>query len=338
VFDVCGAIDALNEVFGEPCVITGDDGTVIISDLPCDVEFTVVATDSGDEGIDNYYYACDECGPVECPPGFELNDAMQCTAIECEDGYHYDQTEEACVPDEEHECPSGEVWDPQTGACVSTECPDGQYFDTDSKSCLPGCDDDSDCQFNEYCQMSTHSCEPLDCGLIEDHELLETWECGSYEENPACGPCPQGFVCLDYQCVQGNISGDDCIVDQDCSSEIEVEKAPGYVVVKGPDGQVVAEGPMTDGAFKFIPAVAGAYAYELYDVRGGVLLDTDNVVAVVRGEPTPDALSTLAKLLGEALPFLALMLISILALLLYWRRRGEKPPARAGGGKAAKRK
>lgn len=76
---------------------------------------------------------------VQCPQGTHWDDAQQACVPDgppqCPQGYHWDDQQQQCVPDQP-QCDPGYHWDDATQQCVQDQpCPDGQELNPDTGEC-----------------------------------------------------------------------------------------------------------------------------------------------------------------------------------------------------------
>ncbi len=288
IFEDGSPVDGIVDVDGFSGWTDGGEVSIPVS---CDAEYTASFMDASKTvTID-----CSAC-------------VIECEADQVLEG-------EACVD----RCDPGETWN---GASCETpteppeECTDNEVL-RNGECVEVECTADSDCGENQFC--SGNSCEELGCGLIEDHQLVETYECD--EGNPSCDGCRGNSICLDHSCVIPTLSVDECVVGTDCVGHADRGDNSGYVEIRDEEGNIVSQGSASDGLFRFLPAISGQYQVILYDQQGGEILLTTraNVLSPDRG--TDDDNLTQGSSGGEIIAFVALFVIIVAMVGVYLMRR-----------------
>jgi len=258
---------------------------------------------------------CPECATDDDCPDAEYCDAGFCAPVPCGCGAvesHMCDEYECCV---DADCPEGM-------SCISHECESPEVPGT------PGCTEDADCADSQYCSIAAAApsgiCRDVSgCGYAANHSLV-AYRCGNA---PDCPICPEGYVCVQNDCVQGNIScpGNAFVGGQsECNATSGGEPCSGCdYEVTGPDGKNSSGKAADDGTFSLAFGKPGEYRVSL--LRNGTILKTIAIAAFPRAS---EAGSDTAAM-GPDLLSIALLLVLLLILafaVFYWRgARGGKP-------------
>lgn len=215
-------------------------------------------------------------------------------------------------------CVANEYWN--GASCVKTEvkCKDSEIFD--GTNCIEvECKNDDQCSSTQYC--SGNSCLDLGCGLVQDHKIVEIYECD--QGNSACSVCSSGSLCVDHKCVEPILStSNECKVGKDCVNRADMGDESGYVEIVDQSGKIISSGVPSSGIFKFVPEISGPYKIILYDQKGGntILSSNFNVLGedkIVVEEPKP----TVQKDDGTIIAYAALLLLIIGGVVLFFRMK-----------------
>ncbi len=287
---------------------------VVVKDVS-DASFVAVG-DTGSDGT----FAFDACGKkVDIKitlsgysPVLQTMDLFECSI--CRAG--------SCTSDAQ--CPSEQLC--SGGSCVPVPCECGV---ADNHACIQyECCSDGDCPETQYCDILVGTCRDVSgCGSVVNHTLVP-YRCGNA---PDCPICPEGYVCVNNGCLQGNVTcpATAIVGDQkDCSAMENGEPCVDCdYEVTDPTGKKSAGKTGENGSFLLPLSMAGAYNVTL--LSNGTLLKTIQV-NVLPGAGMDDA--DKGSLSFDFMPFVWLLAIIVLAalLVLYWRGRApEKPKEKA---------
>ncbi|MBN1169407.1 DUF11 domain-containing protein [Candidatus Micrarchaeota archaeon] len=262
-----------------------------------------------------------------------LIDCSQCIDIpyECTDDDDCDPGQYCNIPPGQ---PGGRCEEPPPECTTDADCEPGQYCDIPAGqfggSCRdmpPDCLTDDDCENTQYCDSSAPnggSCEERtgDCGYADGHVWIN-YDCG---DDPACPLCPEGYVCIDNECVPAELEGPPTVfVGDDVPVNATIGDQPCAnceVIIEFPDGSQTTR--TTDGSgFILVPAdLEGDYQIKL--VRGGSVIASLLVSALPIEEPIDD--KPPAAAFSDILPWLLWLLILLLLIIaiILWRRKKQK--------------
>ena len=264
---------------------------------------------------------CEQCEPPEC-----VSDDQCPTDERCEDG--------ECVP---VDCPCGEVrnhaCDPYE-CCADDDCPEGQVCR--NHECQPPyeCYSDDDCEDTQYCDMpeavgaapAGGNCADVtgECGYAENHAWVQ-YECG---DEAGCLPCPEGMICVDHECVAGDMEcpatafvGDEGACEATVDDEPCPEPGCPYVITDPFGNQYT--GMTVDGQIIVPFDNEGPYTVTLFAADGTTPIKT--MVIQVNPEPAAEEPTPPTVVTGPDWSSLLLLIgLVLLLLLFFWwlRRRG----------------
>ncbi|MEW6036024.1 MAG: hypothetical protein AB1529_05405 [Candidatus Micrarchaeota archaeon] len=291
---------------------------VVVRDVS-DASYVAVG-DTGSEGT----FAFDACGKkVDIKitlSGYsavlQTMNLVECS--ECREG--------SCTSDAQ--CPADQQC--ADGYCATLPCECGV---ADNHACIQyECCSDGDCPETQYCDIpvgaAAGSCRDVSgCGSVLNHTLVP-YRCGNA---PDCPLCPEGYICINNGCLQGNVTcpATAIVGDQkDCSAMENGEPCVDCdYEVTDPTGKKSAGKTGENGSFLLPLSMAGAYNVTL--LSNGTLLKTIQV-NVLPGAGMDGA--DKGSLSFDFMPFVWLLAIIVLAalLVLYWRGRApEKPKEKA---------
>jgi uncharacterized repeat protein (TIGR01451 family) len=271
-------------------------GTLTKRLLTC--EACVQCTEDAD-CADNEYCSGNACLPVEC-------DCGSASGHRCE--------QYACCSDSD--CAKGE-------ACAGHACI--QKFE---------CANDADCAPAKYCDIAPGaeggSCRNVtgQCGQIVGHTFVPyNYECGS---ESGCPSCPQGRVCIQHGCVEGElISPVSGFVGGNVTIKANEEgKTCAFcnVEIVAPDGKKYYGRTDAYGNFNLPLGLTGVYTVNL--LKDGTILRSIKINSMPAAARPEEGL----KLTTENLACLAaIVLVAILALVAWKRRKKDRRYETAGG-------
>jgi parallel beta-helix repeat protein len=231
-------------------------------------------------------------------------------------------------------CECGQIVDNQCvpyQCCSYEDCPAGQQCEANVcvERCEPPscCTSDGQCGVNETCRVqqgaATGKCEELAvCGLVENHTIAESWECGG----PYCPGCPEGFLCDAHRCVQDRLSCPSTgFVGEEKSCQGIVKGEPcancDYEITD-PTGKKSKGRTDENGNFVFPLGMEGTYKVALLDKDGDVLKIV-KVKSLPRSEPIEPVKPTVPATDPTSMLWVLLLLGLIIAAVLYWKK-GKK--------------
>jgi parallel beta-helix repeat protein len=288
----------------------------------CDIDITLSATKSGEDGDLSDFAACGIC--EECSTNEQCPDTEQCVFGFCE------PVPCSCGAVQNHSCNAYQC-------CSNADCPSGQICESNICSPQYECDlngpgpedDNSDCENTEYCEVPPGqpggSCKDVtgQCGFASNHAWLQ-YECGT---ELGCPACPEGQQCVDHECVANDLEcPPDGIVGTQSTCRATAEGQPCALcdlLITGPDGRTFTGKTGPDGSFSLPLQLSGIYKVALLDAGGNVTkitqIKAQSAGAPEDGEP-PSSTSTDPF----SLLWLLVLLLLIIFGIIYWRRRGGK--------------
>ncbi|MEZ4447982.1 MAG: choice-of-anchor L domain-containing protein [Nannocystaceae bacterium] len=93
--------------------------------------------------------------------------------------------------------------------CTEAECNPGEFCNPDTGTCDPGCNDDTDCQGQTFCDVDSNTCK----GCLADADCSLGTVCQGGECIPGCNdnqPCQGGLACCTGECVDPLVDLDNC--------------------------------------------------------------------------------------------------------------------------------
>jgi len=335
---------------------TGPDGKVTFSSAGiCGGQYTISATHTPCDAIIRQTTTI-QCGGPTCGCN---------TDADCKTGEYCDQSTHQCKAEcqctsyqtcENHQCKNepcaggqcdtssenpnchcsgGKTCDMQTRTCKAqcsqdSDCASGQFCD--NGQCRSGCSSDDECASTQYCDGTTHACTDLGCGRIENHNLVERWDCGG--DN--CPACTSGTSCdaSTHTCKQGgNLTGPTSgFVGENVTVSATVPdpttggtKPCAFCTVSVEQGGKTVQ-VTTDANGKAVVRLlsTGAVKFTLLSTNG-VPTASLEVQSLQKTAPGTNAAPTLLGMLTAAAPYLIGILIVATILFLIWRsRKGEK--------------
>ncbi len=263
----------------------------------------------------------ESCAPSECEEDTDCPYPERCIDRECEPNEC--EEDEDCVP----YATAGIVLQCIDNECTPPECEeDGDCPENarcrDGRCTPPGCEKDEDCTERYYCNIpegdTKGNCEPVTgegCGYIEDHAWVQ------YECDDNC-PCPAGMLCCNNVCVEytldTSVEGNEIVVSVagipvDCDHSIEVID---------PEGERDSYPPDSSGMVRIPVTMSGQYIIALLDGKGELLAKEEETIFPKEEEKPKDFFQMLME---SAYIWLLALVILLIILYLYWRKRGEAP-------------
>ena len=306
-----------------------------------------------------------ECGVVQnhrCIP-YRCCYSSQCSSNEnCVDHVCVLKTPEQCTPPDccvnDGQCAATEQC--AVGKCAPVSCGCGFI---QNHQCIPyRCCSDSQCNSNENCinhvciLKPPEACEPpgcctgnlqcagnqkctieagaktgkctaiTGCGVIANHAVVETWQCGSEE---GCPGCDEGG-CIDHRCVTALITAPTTVLQGEMTViHIEVERkicGDCEVLITDPSGNRSRGAMNEDGDLELKATESGPYSITVS--KNQVRLKTFTMKAVAKPSNPPDGSNPVPKNDDLLLPAIVVAivvvgLIGVGAVVFYLRGRGK---------------
>ncbi len=232
-------------------------------------------------------------------------------------------------------CSAVKTCDMSTRTCKAqcsqdADCGTRQYCD--AGQCKGGCSSDDECGPAQYCDGTTHACTDLGCGKIENHNLVQRWDCGG--DN--CPACASGASCdaTTHTCKQGgNLTGPTSgFVGENVTVSATVPdpatggtKPCAFCAVSVEQGGKSVQ-VTTDANGKAIVRLlsTGAVKFTLLSTNG-VPTASLEVQSLQKTAPSTNPAPTWLGMLTAAAPLLIGLLLIATILFIIWRsRKGEK--------------
>jgi hypothetical protein len=287
---------------------------VVVRDVS-DASYVAVG-DTGSEGT----FAFDACGKkVDIKTTLSGYSAVLQTMnlVECSEC-----TEGGCTSDAQ--CPADQQC--ADGYCATVPCECGV---ADNHECIQyECCSDVNCPGAQYCDIpagtAAGSCRDVGgCGSVVNHTLVP-YRCGNA---PDCPICPEGYACINNDCVQGNITCPATAIVGDQKGCSAMENGEPCVdcdyEVTDPTGKKSSGRTGESGNFSLPFSMAGTYNVTL--LSNGTPLKTIQV-NVFPGAEAEDKDTAIQGFDSMALVFLLVLAVLAALLVLYWRGRASEKP------------
>lgn len=264
---------------------------------------------------------CEGCtSDTQCPSDQACSEGS-CGPVQCECGF---VEKHECVP---YDC------------CSDSDCGEDELCSDHSCSDRPDdseCYSDGDCAETQYCEMPVGAaptgavagqCRDVGgCGNVVNHTLVP-YRCGNA---PDCPICPEGYVCVQNDCLQGNVTCPTTAfagAQGDCSALQNEEPCVDCdYEVTDPSGGKTSGRTGGNGTFRIPFGSPGTYNVTLFGGNGTPLKTVQVTVFPASGEDGGKDTGFFGfdpLLLGGLL--VALVVVGL--VILYLRKRpSEKPP------------
>ncbi|MBU1758366.1 carboxypeptidase-like regulatory domain-containing protein [Patescibacteria group bacterium] len=316
--DQGAAVSGAEVTVGIPTLFHGytDSKGEVHFGFACDRQVDVYASHSGYHSAHTFetLIDCGQCEEPECDndddcPDNQQCDDGQCVNVPCD-----------CGVVSSHQCAEYEC-------CANSDCPQGQVCQNHECTEPQGCTSDGDCEPTEYCDIPVGAasglCMPVTgCGEVVDHVLVP-YECG---DDPNCQECPEGFICVNYECVESSMEGpDNGFVGDD--AEFTGKKGDEVcancdVEVTDPTGQKWTGKTDENGGFVLPLTMEGPYTIVL--LENGKELAATVINAIPKSTPTDEGKPTVAEDEGGGLALILILLLLLGIIVVLYLRRGQK--------------
>ncbi|VVC02801.1 Periplasmic copper-binding protein (NosD) [Candidatus Bilamarchaeum dharawalense] len=269
VTDGSHPVSGVRLVYDGEIYYTNSNGEVLVNDCGKSVQLSASKSNYLPGEGAHTEISCEQCG-VECTSNDDCSYNEYCSSGQC-------------IP---VDCLCGQLSDHQCSAyqcCADGDCGSSQICSGHVCIEKPECESNADCLDSEICENG--SCKPLiACGIIQNHAIIQTYECGS---EPNCPACSEG-VCVDHSCFVGDVDCPTGRVGQNstCSAKHGTEPCSNCdLQITDPAGNIYTGKTDENGGFNLPLTKEGNYKIAL--LKDGQLVKETTVISAPPEDVTP---------------------------------------------------